>query len=49
MCDQWDSQDYRRTATPKISIEAAQAHFEKQAAELSDCSRHIRAFVLNAV
>jgi hypothetical protein len=48
MCDQWDAQDYRRDLTPKMTVGEAQAHFDKQAADLSGSSRQIRAFILNA-
>jgi predicted NACHT family NTPase len=48
MCDQWDSQDYRRARTPKMTVEEARDHFDEQAANLSNSSRKIRAFVLNA-
>jgi len=48
ICDQWDRKDYRRGGTPKLTIGEAQAHFDKQAADLTNNSREIRAFVLNA-
>jgi len=48
MCDQWDPEDYRRKDTPQMTVDDARAHFEKQAAEVSDATRLVRVYILNA-
>jgi hypothetical protein len=47
VCPQWDPDDSRRGATPKISIQGAQQKFEMQAAELSVGGNLVRALVMN--
>ncbi len=46
-CDAWDSQDYRKSDAPKMSLEEAQRLFDEQAAGLSQHVR-VQALILNA-
>lgn len=46
-CPQWDNKDSRKQQSPKISIEEARKQFDAQAAELSQQSTRIKAFVMN--
>jgi hypothetical protein len=47
-CDQWSDSDYRKMKTPEMTIDEAQAFYDKQAAGLSNEGRLLRALVLNA-
>jgi len=46
-CPQWDNKNSRKQQSPKISIEEARKQFDAQAAELSQQSTRIKAFVMN--
>lgn len=46
-CDAWDSQDYRKSDAPKMSLEEAQHQFDEQAEGLSQQVK-VQALVLNA-
>ena len=49
LCDEWDGKnDYRKSDTPRWSIDEAKQSFTKQAEEISEGGFDIRAFVLNA-
>lgn len=50
LCDKWDEGHYQKKDTLKLnlSLEEAQAFFDKQATDLLNAPFHIRAFVLNA-
>lgn len=47
VCAQWDPEDYRRDDTQKITLDEARVVLDKQAAEVSNDSRRVGAFVLN--
>ena len=47
VCEQWDKDDPRKTATPKWSLQEARQFFDDQAQELSATGLSIRAVVLN--
>lgn len=46
-CPQWDNKDSRKQQSPKISIEEARKQFDAQAADLSQQSIQVKAFVMN--
>lgn len=46
-CDQWDDNDSRKQRSRKISIDEARKQFDIKAAELSQQSTRIKAFVMN--
>ncbi len=46
-CAQWDDNDCRKRQSPKISIDEARIRFDAQAAELSQQSTRVKAFVMN--
>ena len=47
-CEQWDSSDYRKTATPNKSVEEISQILESQAKDLSKDGNHLHSYVLNA-
>ena len=47
-CPQWDQADYRKSDTPKLTLEEAEKTFRDQAGELSSGAVHLKSFVLNA-
>jgi hypothetical protein len=47
-CPQWDTNDYRKNQTPKMTLDDAKRSLDGQAANLSQGDLHIRAVVLNA-
>lgn len=47
ICDQWDNADYRKTDTPKWSLEEARVFFQRQAEDLSKGGLSIQSVVVN--
>lgn len=48
LCDQWDSEDPRKRATPPISMEDARQRFNAQGAALSVNGIKVEAVVIDA-
>lgn len=46
-CDQWNAKDYRKKKNSDMTIDEAQAFFDKQAIELSKDGRQIKALMVN--
>ena len=46
-CDQWDEEDWRKSQTPKMTLEQARKKFACQARELSQNGKTIESFVMN--
>jgi hypothetical protein len=47
-CDQWGDSDYRKKKNSDMTIDEAQAFFDKQAIGLSKGGRQIKALMVNA-
>lgn len=48
MCEAWDQEDWRKSATPKFTLDDAREFFSKQASKLSVDEGKIESFVFNA-
>ena len=48
LCDQWDTEDFRRKQTPKLSLDEARVKLETQVRQLELPEPRVKAFVLNA-
>ncbi len=46
-CEQWDEKDWRKSQTPKMTLEQAREKFACQARELSQNGKTIESFVMN--
>jgi predicted NACHT family NTPase len=46
-CQQWDSQDSRKSKTSKMTIDEAKTQFDRQAETLSSSGNAVRAYVMN--